>query len=192
MPAVVAGACTIVSCNYVAQARVLARSFAEHHPGMPFFLLLVDRNGGAIDPAQEPFELIGVEDLGIPRFAEMAFRYNVLELNTAVKPFFLEYLFDARGLTDLVYLDPDILVLDRLTPVFDLLESHSVVLTPHITAPYDDDFHPSEITILQAGVYNLGFVALRASETSRALLRWWQERLRKEDGRAVGRGRTWL
>ena len=59
--------CTIVSKNYLAYARVLMRSFLEHHPGTPAFVLLVDRNDGYFDPDGEPFTVINLSEVGIPR-----------------------------------------------------------------------------------------------------------------------------
>jgi glycosyltransferase involved in cell wall biosynthesis len=171
-------ACTIVSKNYVAYARVLARSFREHHPQGRFFVLLVDRNEGKIDPAAEPFELVEIETLrNVPRLDAFLFKYTLLEANTAVKPFFLEYLIETYQLENLVYFDPDILILSSLDRLAELVAGTSIVLTPHLTEPIADDAYPNEQAILMSGSFNLGFIALRMTEASRALLRWWQERL---------------
>ncbi len=171
-------ACTIVSANYIAFARVLARSFLRHHPGARFFTLLVDRAEGRIDEAREPFELVEVEALdNLPERDGFLFKYTLLECNTAVKPYFLDYLFAAHNLDNLLYLDPDILVARPLAPIFDALVDHDVTLTPHLTDPIDDQAHPGELAILQAGAYNLGFIGLRRSTVANRLLTWWQERL---------------
>jgi hypothetical protein len=45
--------CTIAARNYLAQARVLAESFAAHYPEARFTTLVVDGEG-LIDPADEP------------------------------------------------------------------------------------------------------------------------------------------
>ena len=50
--------CTIVSKNYLAHARTLARSLREIDADAKVFVCLVDLFAGAIDPASEPFELI--------------------------------------------------------------------------------------------------------------------------------------
>ena len=50
--------CTIIAKNYVAQARVLARSFAEHHPDGRFWTLIIDDFADYIDPAREPFTIL--------------------------------------------------------------------------------------------------------------------------------------
>lgn len=167
---------TIVAKNYLPFARVLCRSFLAHHPRARAFVLLSDRNAGAFDPAQEPFTLVEVEDLSIPSFRSMAFQYDVMELSTAVKPFALSHLFETAGVEKLLYLDPDILVMRPLTAISEALDEHDIVLTPHLTRPYDDDKRPTELDILRAGVFNLGFLGLRRSASSDALLHWWAER----------------
>ncbi len=184
-----AAACTIVSKNYLPYARVLARSLAERHPELPFFVLLVDEVDGWFDPAGEPFTVVGLEALGVPNLVGMCFRYTVLELNTALKPSFLAHLFVRHGFEKVVYFDPDILVLGSLDELFARLDRAEIVLTPHLTAPLPDDgLTPSELNILQAGTYNLGFVALRAGASTRALLRWWESRLVDQCQMAVERG----
>ena len=45
------------------------------------------------------FESIEVESLGIADFPDYSFKYNILELNTAVQPKFLEYLFETRSVS---------------------------------------------------------------------------------------------
>lgn len=171
-------ACTIVSKNYLAYARVLAQSFLAQVPEGRFFVLLVDRNQGKIDPAAEVFELVEAEELGnVPSFAAFIFKYTLLEANTAIKPYFLEYLIEKHRLDNLIYFDPDILILGSLDELGAQLERHSLVLTPHLLDPIDDAAYPGEQAILISGSYNLGFIALRVDEISRRFLRWWQTRL---------------
>src|SRR5208282_5049801 len=74
--------CTIIAKNYVAYARVLARSFREHHPDSRCFTLVIDDVAGYLDPADEPFELITPDQLDLDGFELMAARYEVLELST--------------------------------------------------------------------------------------------------------------
>ena len=53
MPAV--DICTIIAKNYVAQARVLARTFLELHPGSRCYVLVIDEFDGYLDPSAEAF-----------------------------------------------------------------------------------------------------------------------------------------
>ncbi len=170
-------ACTIVSKNYLPFARVLARSFLRHHPRSRVFVCLVDRIEGCFDPAGEPFEVITAEELGIERFEDFAFKYTILELNTAVKPAFMRHLFAHHGAEKLIYFDPDIQVMNRLEGLSSLLDEYAVALTPHLDTPIDDDYLPGETHILQAGAYNLGFIALSGAEAAMPLLDWWHRRV---------------
>lgn len=170
-------ACTIISKNYLSYARVLADSFLQNHAGIPFVVLLVDELG-SLDPERERFHLVELRELAIPDVNRFCFQYSPIELNTAVKPYFLSHLFAKYGFDRLVYFDPDILVLRNLAPLFALLQDHPIVLTPHLTAPLPQDGRtPDEVAILRAGTYNLGFIALANHATTRRMVAWWQERL---------------
>ena len=57
----------MVAKDYLSFARVLARSFRQHHPAVPFLVLLADEIDGYFDPLQEPFDLIELADLGFAR-----------------------------------------------------------------------------------------------------------------------------
>ncbi len=170
-------ACTIASNNYLALVRVLARTYREHHPGAPFFACIVDEPDPSIDYDNLPFPVIFARSLEIPRFANAAFRYNLLEFNTAVKPFLLRHLRDVFQLDRVFYFDPDILVCNRLTALEEALRTHQAVLTPHITSPLDNQRSPTEIRIRSCGVYNLGFLGLSLDESTRPFLDWWADRL---------------
>jgi hypothetical protein len=165
--------CTIVSFNYLAYARTLCASFLDANPGCNFYVLLVDKLPKDFNRASEQFELITVEELAIANFPSIAFKYDILELNTNVKPTFLTELLD-RGADEVVYLDPDIFVYQELSPVFDALENHAVVLTPHALSPFPDP--QSEVTLLSAGVFNLGFIAVKNCPEAREFLSWWEDR----------------
>jgi len=170
--------CTIISKNYLAKARTLAKSFAKHNKGR-VFVLLADKIDGYFDPAKEDFTLIKAEDLAenIPCFDQFCFSYNITEFNTALKPFFLEFLFRKYHMEKLIFLDPDILVCNSLDELSKLLDTHSIILTPHITRPFQDDLKPDEIEILKHGLYNLGFIALANTKTGKEFLSWWRSRL---------------
>jgi glycosyltransferase involved in cell wall biosynthesis/SAM-dependent methyltransferase len=173
--------CTIIARNYVAHARVLAESFREVHPDGTCSVLVIDDPAGHIDPAEEQFELLTIDQIGLADPARMAAAYDVMELSTAVKPWLLRTLLERPGVDSVIYLDPDIRVFDSLEEVVQRAQSHDVVLTPHFTAPLPRDGRkPSEEDILIAGSYNLGFIALGAGQTAHALLDWWSERLEND------------
>jgi glycosyltransferase involved in cell wall biosynthesis len=170
---------SIISPNYRHHARVLMQSLERHHPEWERFVLLVGGTEGR--PASsaetgietEPFTTVHLEELPLPRPREFCFRYTLLELNTAAKPWMFEHLF-ARGFDRVVYFDPDIVVYSALA---ELDERAFLTLTPHLTGSIPGDEHPSERSILMAGSYNLGFLAVTRQEPLARFLRWWQEKL---------------
>jgi glycosyltransferase involved in cell wall biosynthesis len=164
---------SICSNNYLAYARTLAESLRRADPSARFVLFLADEVRGAYEPAALGFELVEAKDLGIHCFADMAFRYDVMEFNTAIKPSCIRYLFE-RGADAVVYLDPDLYVVEPLEHVLQALAAGSdIVLTPHACAPLDDGGDPDDIRIMRTGAYNLGFGAVANTPTTRALVDWW-------------------
>jgi hypothetical protein len=167
-------ACTIVSLNYLPYARTLCKSFLEFHRGGKFYVLLVDRPPKGLDLSHENFEVVLVEDLGIPNFDSVAFKYGILELNTNVKPTFLKRIL-LDGVDQVIYFDPDILICSALSPVFEALNDNSIVLTPHCTSPNEKAPY-AEMLLLMGGVFNLGFIALSKSAETARFLDWWEHR----------------
>lgn len=173
-------ACTIIARNYLAHARVLAESFLEHHPEGQFSVLVLDAPPEAPGGPDEPFTTITPYEIGIDRaeLHRMAMIYDVMEFATSVKPWLLRTLLD-RGASDVTYFDPDIQIFAPLDDVSALARRHSIVLIPHVTEPMPDDGRvPNETTILEAGIYNLGFIAV--GEGARPFLDWWSKRLARE------------
>lgn len=169
--------CTIASKNYLAHVRALTESFRRHHPDAPVYMLLVDRLDGRYDSQAEPFTTVSLDDLPIRNLPGFCFQYTILELNTAVKPFLLEFLFERYDFGKLLYFDPDIKFYAPVTALFDALDAASAVLIPHLTAPLADEAKPNELDVLRAGGYNLGFLGLARGAIATNLLRWWQHKL---------------
>ena len=172
-------ACTIVSPNYLAYARTVSASYLKQHPEHRFFILIVadllleDRKIFE----GEGFTPVMLMEIGLADVRGEAMKYDILELNTNVKPTFMKYLIRTFDLESLIYLDPDIFVYSPLTPVFEALDGGaSAILTPHLTTLIDDDKLPGEQDMLYNGTYNLGFVAVRRCEESWRLLSWWERR----------------
>ncbi|MES2151820.1 MAG: glycosyltransferase [Pseudomonadota bacterium] len=168
---------TIVSNNYLHYARTLMESVARHHPEAARYCVIVDTDSAPALALAAEFEAIPLSALGLPFGDEFTFQYTILELNTAVKPWALELLFE-RGHSQVLYIDPDIYLYRPLSEVLALLDGGaSVVLTPHLLAPVDDERNPGELAIRVAGTYNLGFCALSNHPAARQFLRWWQGKL---------------
>ncbi|HVX04492.1 MAG TPA: glycosyltransferase family 4 protein [Rhodanobacteraceae bacterium] len=170
---------TIVSRNYLAYALTLMQSLAQPYPDAPRYLCLADSRSD--DPAlnTELFETVTIDQLPLPHFNAFVFRYDIMELNTAVKPYMFAWLRERHPGAGIVYLDPDILVLRRLEKIEQAFARGALaVLTPHLNAPIEDDRFPDELSIMRSGVYNCGFAAINGAHSkSDALMEWWADKL---------------
>jgi hypothetical protein len=182
-----AAACTIIDKRQLAHARVTARSFARHNPGMPFFTGVADRVDGAFDPAHEPFETVELAELGLPVAAAMPFRLAADELAYAITPFLLEHLLD-RGFDRVLFFKRESLVTGSHAPSLALLDDAAILLTPHLLTALAGEESGRELDVLLAGTFNVGFLGVAEAVATRAMLRWWQERLREHCRHDVAHG----
>ncbi len=172
-------AVTIISRDYTAQARVWAAALRRQHPDWPLFVCLSDCDGPDssthIDIPHTT--LLPAHELGIPDWQRFAFQYTGFELACALKPFVMEHLLD-QGFERAIYLDADIEIFQPLQEVSNRLADHSILFTPHLTAPLPEDGkRPHMWDLLPCGTYNGGFVAVRETLEAREFLRWWGQRL---------------
>lgn len=171
---------TICSNNYMPAAKVLMDSVAKLHPEFQLFIGLADRIVDWDHLYDGPASIIEAHTLCIPDFHTFSFQYDIMEFNTAIKPFLMEHLLVEREFDRVFYFDPDIFLFNRL----DLLLKHfdegaSLLLTPHLHRPAEGDSDPSDITIMKAGVYNLGFLGASRSVETLDVIRWWMRRLHR-------------
>jgi glycosyltransferase involved in cell wall biosynthesis len=168
---------TICSNNYVSMARVFIASVRRFHPEAAIYLCLADAMLPDDDFYPDDCIVVPVEELEIPDIRAFLFRYEIMELNTAVKPFMFQYLL-RQGYDNVLYFDPDIQLFSRLDQILQLLgDGASFVLTPHLCSPAEGDAFPDDIGIMLAGIYNLGFLGVHACDEAETILAWWGRRL---------------
>jgi glycosyltransferase involved in cell wall biosynthesis len=171
---------TIVSNNYLHFARTLLKSVVEQHPEAKRYCVIVDRDLSHARELSNEFETIPMSAINLPDGDNFIYQYTILELNTAVKPWAMQYLLKA-GYDEVIYIDPDIRLYRPLNEVIGLLRSGSdIVLTPHLLEPIREDYKPTELDIRRAGTYNLGFCAVRSRNNVHSMLEWWQGKLRHD------------
>jgi hypothetical protein len=170
---------TSAAFNYIPKVRMLFQSLRQLHPEWRLHLALADELRPNVDLGQEPFDEVWAgADLNIPGWRGWAFCHNIVELATAIKPFMLACLLKQPGCKKVIYLDPDTVAFSRLDDIVEALDSANVVLTPHQTKPEQSlaAVMDNEICSLKHGVYNLGFVAVAATETGHDFADWWSKR----------------
>lgn len=180
---------TICSRNYMAYALTLGRSLRDADRHVRFVIGLADDWDPDAAPANVEFEILPMSEIGLPTLSDMIVRYTIMELNTAIKARLFRHLMEERGERSVVYLDPDIMVLSELSELEALLEDQvSCVLTPHSMEPLEDGMDPDDVRLMRTGCYNLGFLAMNATEEAIEFLRWWERRLEVDCRVALNEG----
>ena len=167
---------TLCSNNYLAHAKTLRDSVMEYAPETRFSIGLVNQLDTTID--YSGLDIIKYDQIGYNCFEDMLSKYNIIEFNTAVKPYYLHYFFDKYGEgTKVYYIDPDIKLYSGINHLNELLDTHDIVLTPNLTEiPEEVDL--GELASLRHGLFNLGFIGVKYSDEGLQFVNWWKKRLR--------------
>ncbi|MDB5212014.1 MAG: hypothetical protein JWQ30_2841 [Sediminibacterium sp.] len=189
---------TVCSASHLAHCKTMADSFVECNEGYSIVIGLVDQINNRFDKNEFlPHQLVEVDQIGIPGFEDLKFRYTVLELNCAMKVFVAQYIFQHYNPDILFYLDTDILVQNSFSVLEDQLVANDILITPHFESPFPDNTNlPRERDLLRSGVYNAGFMAFKRSETVTRFLQWWEGHMRTECylnfAEGMGADQIWL
>jgi glycosyltransferase involved in cell wall biosynthesis len=169
---------TICASNYLAHAIVLGESVRVHHPGLTLTIFLLDDLPVGVTLPKGLAIIAAHLAMPAAEWTHRACFYDILEFATSLKPACFRHLFD-KGVRRAIYLDPDIQLFHRVDGFWpDGAVDPALVLTPHILAPLPDDgCVPDDLGIMRAGLFNLGFAAMRDTEATRALLDWWDRKL---------------
>ncbi|HLP18392.1 MAG TPA: hypothetical protein VK470_19185 [Bacteroidota bacterium] len=170
---------TIVAQNYYAQASTLYESIQKTNPGLDVYVFIAGK-ADKLDVNQSGARIVEISSLGIADLTDMAFKYDVTEFCTSVKPHCFIHLFETLGYEEVIYFDPDIFVYHDLAVIYRMLDSADIVVTPHILFP-ELEYTGSvpEGLLLFVGIFNLGFVAMKRSAVSASALQWWKVRLER-------------
>ncbi len=171
---------TICAKNYLGLAQVLEKSIKKYNSDIDFLIFIADEFDDEIYLPQNVF--ISKNNLDIPHslWNEMAFKYDLTEFCTAIKPFCFSFILSKYGSGNMcLYFDPDIAVFNSLDSIFEKLSSESILLTPHIVTIQNSYTGPlKENKLLYSGMFNLGFVGIMFDEISNDVIEWWMERLK--------------
>ena len=163
---------TVCNLAYLPKALVLAETVLRYNNTMLKVYLFDKKING--DFPKMDVDLVWIEDLGIEKFHQLAFKYDIIELSTSLKAYIALELFNK--FEKVVFLDPDTCLFHSIEPIINDLEINSVVLTPHYTTPQVNDISESDLGMLRFGPYNLGFFAVKRTEQGKKFLEWWSER----------------
>lgn len=169
---------TICDYAYLDRALVLAKSVELHEPGVRFTVALLqdhkDLHARASQQSGADIQL--VETVLARSELESLGRMSVVERATALKPMLLSRLL--RSSDKVIYLDPDMKVYACLSAAWRALDSHPLVVTPHLLLPCLP--RPStighEVDALRFGTFNMGFIGGSHCGRGNFILEWLSRR----------------
>jgi len=166
----------IIADDYLPQQQLFAKYFKKNHPDIDIYCITLENTIIKSDL----FKTIPLDKIKtINNLEFLKFKYNVLELSTAVKPSIFQWLFNKYKYEKILYFDSDILVYQSLNDIIKRLDSYEALITPHIREIIEDHKEPSEIDFAKSGYFNAGFLGLKRSDKTTKFLKWWAEKNNK-------------
>jgi glycosyltransferase involved in cell wall biosynthesis len=167
---------TVVTQNFFHFAKTLAESIVEQKWPVDIFVFVVDGDRGSSDLCSDIFTTLSLDDLFPRRPVIRLFMYTAFEMVVSVKPMAMQHLL-RKGYEKVIFLDADILILGSIDPITSRLDHTDIMITPHITEPVQDTYHPGDLDFIKSGTLNSGFFAARNSDSTSTFLEWWQSKL---------------
>lgn len=176
---------TIASPAYERQVGILAQSVAFYQPGDKFVLVRLSHQSDTKNWTvnfKYLNEFVEVGDMNSRLASSISIEYanSIVEAATAVKAAAFSYFMD-QGYGQVVYLDPDTVVMSPLEGLTRELSDADIVLTPHqlIAADLDWQIRENEVASLKYGIFNFGCLGVKDSASGRDFIEWWGRRLQR-------------
>lgn len=164
--------CTITTASHLYKVFALAESLQQ---GTPFVLhvLVVDSNDSFNFPGCVFYTLADFKN--DPSAGEIVPKYRTDKdrLRWSLKPVFMKHLLAIKELGKIIYLDNDLFFYSDYNFLFDLLDKHSFLLTPHYykySPRRDQNWFEANYRV---GLYNAGFTGANTAGIS--TLQWWAD-----------------
>lgn len=164
--------CTITTADHLYKAAALVDSIKNQRHRAQMHILVVDSPD--TQEEQEGITFYRLEDISATSIAkEIISKYSrdTDKLRWALKAVFLHYLLVRKQIEKIIYVDNDICFFNDYAFLFDLLNEHSFLLTPH---NYMRNPHHDQIWLeanFRVGLYNAGFVGVNRNAVEG--LEWW-------------------
>jgi glycosyltransferase involved in cell wall biosynthesis len=179
------GACAVTVCtrDHLHFATVLGASLQDHHPELPFVVVVADARPGEVIDVGGALVVPG-SDLGIARFPYMTLKYSAADLCCALKPAAVRHAARETGADRVVYLDSDIRLYARMDVLLEALQHAEAVAIPHTLGPMP---HPERLwerpslgDLAFAGVLNAGLFGMSFADGPPHFLDQWEQLITRE------------
>jgi lipopolysaccharide biosynthesis glycosyltransferase len=164
---------TISTAGHLYKVYALAESLQQQRSDFLLHVLVTDANDSYNFANCKFYSLKDIEQS--PTAASIIAKYkgNSDKLRWCNKPIMMQYLLN-QGIADkVIYLDNDLFFYADYSFLFDLLDEHSIILTPHYYKANPNDEQNWLEANFKVGLYNAGFVG--ANKKGLDSLQWWAE-----------------
>jgi hypothetical protein len=159
--------CTLAAKNYESRVNLLIDSFNEFHSDYKFIIFSGDEL--ELKHVYKNVEVRKIDNFDASLSARLIY--------SKAKPSILRTLL-AEGHHSIIYLDPDMLVIENLGEIINTVHKYSLTLTPHILNSGECELIENyDRTLLNTGVFNAGFIGLTDSFETRKFLSWWDSKM---------------
>ncbi|MGH9049634.1 MAG: glycosyltransferase [Acidimicrobiia bacterium] len=169
-------ACTVVARRDLPAARVLARSFLDHHRGATFTVLVIDDLAEECTGDEECFDVVRASAIGLAPgdLAHLALVHDQAGLVAALTPALVRMIL-ARGAPNALFLAPDVCIYAPLDDLAPLAEEHGLVVVPRLVQPPSPHDADTDAALRAGSALDDGLVAVGRGHDD--ILNWWQQRL---------------
>lgn len=164
---------TVCNGAYLGKALVLAESLFRR-TGYTLRIYLFETTIPEIHDVGFALDIKLACEQDFDRFYELAFKYDVTEFTTALKPYLAIQLIEEYQYV--IFLDPDTFVIGEFKALWDTLNSSDIVLTPHYLKPESNTKLEPDLAMMRFGSFNMGFFAVKQSRQGLEFLDWWHSR----------------
>lgn len=165
--------CTITTQSHLYKVHALADSLKEQKHDFSLHVLVVDTNQSFVYANCIFYNLQDLSTNTTTKIILSKYRKKSDKLRWSLKPVFLLQLLEKPGSHKVVYLDNDLFFYSDYSFIFNLLDEHSFLLTPH---HYKHDPKKNQNWLeanFRVGLYNAGFIGVNKDATDS--LNWWTD-----------------
>ena len=166
--------CTITTYDHLYKVYALRDSLLRYDNNTMLHVLMVDNSKEQIH--SEAIKGYTIDDLNGDIVVERIiskYHSDKDKLRWSLKPSFLRFLLQKDEISKAIYLDNDLFFFNDYAFLFNHLDKHSFLLTPHYYARSPEHHQNWLEANFRAGLFNAGFIGVNKNAVN--TLQWWAE-----------------
>ena len=163
--------CTITTVSHLYKVYALAESLQNQGSAFLLTILVVDGDKNFQFPNCSFYDLADIKNCTSAEQIILKYGSNKDKLRWSLKAVFMKYLLEQPEVNSIIYLDNDLFFYSGYQFLFDLLNKHSFLLTPHFYRNNPKSGQNWLEANFRLGLYNAGFVG--ANKSAVKTLQWW-------------------